>query len=280
MAVALVWIAGIAAAAALAAFLAGRAGLLDRYLVYFPERELLSDPGEHGLAYEDVWIDTRDGVRIHGWLVLPPEDAGRRVVLWLHGNSGNLGNRAAGVSAMARALGSPVLIVDYRGYGLSGGSPGEEGLHRDAEAAFDHLAGRPEYAGRPIVIFGRSLGAAVAVRLATVRGAEALIIHSPFTSVADMARTMYRFLPVSMLVRARFDNLATIPSVRSPVLVLHGTDDEIVPVEMGRRVYGAVTAPRHMVELEGATHNEPHHDPGEAYFDALREFLEGGVGRP
>ena len=150
----------------------------------------------------------------------------------------------------------------------------------DAEAAFDHLAGRAEYAGRPIVIFGRSLGAAVAVRLATVRGAEALVIHSPFTSVADMARTMYRFLPVSVLVRARFDNLATVPSVRSPVLVLHGTDDEIVPIEMGRRVHGAVTAPSHMVELEGATHNEPHHDPGEPYFDALREFLEEVGGRP
>ncbi len=277
---ALAWTAALAAAAALAAFLAGRAGLLDRLFVYFPEREVASSPGEHGLGYEDVWIESGGGARIHGWLVRPPDDAGRRAVLWLHGNSGNIGHRAAAVSALARALRAPVLIIDYRGYGLSEGSPGEEGLYADAEAAFDHLAARPELAGRDLVIFGRSLGSAVAVRLATRRDAEALIIESPFTSVSEMARLRHRLLPVSLLVRSRFDTLALMPSVRMPVLVLHGTDDEIVPLSMGRRIHAAAGRGR-MVELEGASHNEPHHDPAAPYFDALREFLgEVGGGRP
>ena len=259
----------------------GRLGVLDKFLIYFPEREVLSSPAEHGAAYEDVWIQTRDGPRIHGWLVRPPDVAAdfSRAILWLHGNSGNIGNRAAAVAAMSQALGAPVLIIDYRGYGRSEGSPGEDGLYSDAEAAYEYLSGLTEPAGARVVIFGRSLGAAVAARLATRRDAEALIIHSPFTSIAEMARRSNPFLPARLLVRARFDTLSIMPTIGMPVLVIHGTGDEIVPVEMGRRVFEAAAGPKRMFELEGEGHNEPHHDPAAPYYGAIREFLEelGGV---
>ena len=278
---ALIWIVGAAVLAALIAALARQAGLLDRYFIFFPERELLATPGDYGLAYEDLWIDTRDGVRLHGWLVRPsvPTGGSIRVVLWLHGNSGNIGHRAAAVAAMARGIGATVMIVDYRGYGRSGGSPAEEGLYRDAEAAFDHLASRPEFGGSSIVVFGRSLGAAVAVELAIRRRVEALVLESPFTSVSEMARLRNRFLPSRLLVRARFDTLSKMPEVRAPVLVFHGTDDEIVPVDMGRRVYQEALGRKRLFLLEGAMHNDPHHDPAAPYYSVLREFLEGGAGR-
>ena len=275
------WVVGAVVLAALIAALARQAGLLDRYFIFFPEREVLATPGDHGLAYEDVWIDTRDGVRLHGWLVrsaVPPGDS-NRVVLWLHGNSGNIGHRAAAVASMARGIGAPVLIVDYRGYGRSEGSPAEAGLYRDAEAAFDHIAARPEFAGSSIVVFGRSLGAAVAVELATRRQVEALVLESPFTSVSEMARLRNRFLPSRLLVRARFDTLVKMSAVRAPVLVFHGTDDEIVPVDMGRRVYEAAVGRKRLFLLEGAMHNDPHHDPAAPYYSVLREFLEVGSGR-
>ncbi len=277
---ALIWIVGAAVLAALIVALARQAGLLDRYFIFFPESELLATPGDHGLAYEDVWIDTSDGVRLHGWLVRPSisGDGSTRVLLWLHGNSGNIGHRAAAVAAMARGLGAPVMIIDYRGYGRSEGSPAEEGLYRDAEAAFDHIAARPEFSGSSIVVFGRSLGAAVAVELATRRQVEALVLESPFTSVSEMARLQNRFLPSRLLVRARFDNLAKMPEVRAPVLVFHGTDDEIVPVDMGRRVYEEAPGRKRLFLLEGAMHNDPHHEPGAPYYSVLREFLEGGSG--
>ena len=277
---ALIWIVGAVVLAALIAALARQAGLLDRYFIFFPESEVFATPGDHGLAYEDVWLETRDGVRIHGWLVRPPASPGAssRVVLWLHGNSGNIGHRAAAVAAMARGIGAPVMIVDYRGYGQSEGSPAEEGLYRDAEAAFDYLAALPEFSGSSIVVFGRSLGAAVAVELAVRRQVEALVLESPFTSVSEMARLRNRFLPSGLLVRARFDTLAKMPEVRAPVLVFHGTDDEIVPVDMGRRVHEAAPGRKRLFLLEGAMHNDPHHEPGAPYYSVLRDFLAGGSG--
>ncbi len=277
---ALIWIVGAVVLAALIAALARQAGLLDRYLIFFPESEVLATPGDYGLAYEDVWLETRDGVRLHGWIVRPAASPGgsTRVVLWLHGNSGNIGHRAAAVAAMARGIGVPVMIIDYRGYGQSEGSPAEEGLYRDAEAAYDYLAARPEFSGSSIVAFGRSLGAAVAVELAIRRQVEALVLESPFTSVSEMARLRNRFLPSGLLVRARFDTLAKMPEVRAPVLVFHGTDDEIVPVDMGRRVHEAAPGRKRLYLLEGAMHNDPHHEPGAPYYSVLSDFLEGGSG--
>ena len=257
-----------------------QAGLLDRHLIYFPEREIAEDPGDHGMAHEDVHIETRDGVRLHGWLVRPPDapEGTDHVILWLHGNSGNIGHRAAAVSAMVRGTGAAVLIIDYRGYGMSDGSPGEEGLYRDAEAAFDYLSARPDLSGAQVVAFGRSLGAAVAVELAIRRPVSALVLESPFTSVKEMGRLRSGLLPVGLVVRSRFDTIAKMPSVRSPVLVFHGTADEIVPVEMGRRVHAAAPGRRHLHLLEGGMHNDPHPEPGSRYYEVLREFLSGPGG--
>ena len=284
---ALVWAVAVAAALAIAAVLARQSGLVDRLFVYFPERELASTPADYGVAFEDVWIDSSDGVRLHGWLVSAVSSSSvssgaalghpGRAMLWLHGNAGNIGDRAEAVAAMVRATGATVLIIDYRGYGRSGGSPDEEGLYQDAEAAFDYLVARRKSHGESVAVYGRSLGAAVAVELATRRDVGALILEAPFTSIAAMVRRTYRFLPAGLVVRARFDSLAKMPSVRSPVMVLHGTRDEIVPSDMGRQIYQASPndkGDKRLFLMKGGSHNDPHTDPAAPYFTALREFLE------
>lgn len=165
-------------------------------------------------------------------------------------------------------------MVDYRGYGLSEGSPDEMGLYRDAEAAFDYLTVRLGKLEATIAVYGRSLGAAVAVELATRRGVWALILEAPFTSIKALGRHAYPFVPTWLLVRARFDSLAKMPSVMSPVLVFHGTRDEIVPTDMGRQIYGAVIGYKRLALLDGGSHNDPHHEQASPHFTALREFLE------
>lgn len=271
-----VWAAVLTAVVVITGLLAGRVGLLDRFFIYFPQQELVSTPADHGMPYEDVLIKTSDGVELHGWLAPVPisPEGSAWAVLWLHGNAGNIGDRADAMAAMARATGMTVLMVDYRGYGLSEGSPDETGLYRDAEAAFDYLAARPELSGAAIAVYGRSLGAAVAVELATRREVGALILEAPFTSIKALGRHAYPFVPTGLLVRARFDSLAKMPSVKSPVLVFHGTRDEIVPTDMGRQIHAATTGYKRLVLLDGGSHNDPHREQTAPYFTALREFLD------
>ena len=273
---AVTWAVVLTAALLVTGFLVGRVGLLDRLFIYFPERALTSTPADHGVPYEDVWVETSDGVRLHGWLAPVPIPSGEPawVMLWLHGNAGNIGDRVEALAAMVRATSVTVLMIDYRGYGLSVGSPGEMGLYQDTEAAVDYLVDRPELFGAYLAVYGRSLGAAVAVELATRREVDALILEAPFTSIRALGRRTYPFVPMGLLVRARFDSLARMPSVKSPVLVFHGTRDEIVPTEMGRQIHAAAPAHKRLVLLEDGSHNDPHHEPEAPYFTALREFLD------
>ena len=153
--------------------------LLDRLLVFFPERDLVADPGDLGLEFEDVFLEASDGVRLHGWFVPGRTDT---VLLWFHSNAGNISHRLENILMLNRDLGIGVFIFDYRGYGRSEGSPSEKGLYRDAEAAIAHLASIPGFdSERHLVIFGRSLGCAVAVEMSVRHESRALILESPFT---------------------------------------------------------------------------------------------------
>ncbi len=235
-----------------------------------PGRALTATPAALDLDFDEVELTTDDGLKLHGWW-LPVADA-RGTLLFCHGNAGNISHRLESL-AIFHNLGLNVLIFDYRGYGRSQGSPGEDGLYRDAQAAWDYLlAVRGLEPGR-IVIFGRSLGAAVAAHLASRQKPGALILESAFTSAPDMAADLYPWLPARWLTRLRYATLAYLGSVAAPVLVIHSPHDEIVPFKHGQRLYQAAREPKGFVELRG-DHNNGFLVSGPAYREKLAAFLD------
>ena len=220
----------------------------QRWLL-FPASPDRATAAEAGLAsFSDVAIATADGERLLAWW-RPPEP-GRAVLLYFHGNGGSLLNRRDRVRALtADGRGAP--LVSYRGYSGSTGSPSESGLTLDAEAAYRFLA---SYEPRRIVLYGESLGSGVAVRLASERPVGAVILDAPFTSVTDVARSAYWFVPVDWLLRDRFASLHRIASIRAPLLILHGERDSIVPIALAARLFEAAREPKRFVRLAGVDH--------------------------
>ncbi len=242
---------------------------LQCHLAFHPMRELEGSPAEAALRFEDVRLTTDDGVKLHGWYV-PADSPGGATLLFFHGNAGNISHRVDSI-ALFHELGLNVLIIDYRGYGRSQGRPGEKGTYADAEAAWRYLTEHRDVKPEQIVIFGRSLGGAVAVELATRHTPAALIVESTFTSGADMARRMAPWFP-RWLIFLRYDSLQRIGQVHCPVLIVHSRDDEMIPFEQGRRLFAAAPSPKEFLELEGG-HNEGYLLCLETYRRTLRAFL-------
>jgi hypothetical protein len=253
--------------ALLLAMYVGQAGLL--YLPDMPSRELAATPADIGLAYETVRIDTADGPRLHGWYL--PAQAARGTLLFFHGNAGNISHRLDSLRIF-HALRLNVLIFDYRGYGQSEGKPSEEGTQRDALAAWRHLVQVRGESPQRIVLFGRSLGAALAAWLAARERPAALILESGFTSVPDMAAELYWWLPARTLARLNYATADYLGGVRSPVLVAHSPDDEIIPYHHGRALYAAAPEPKAFLEMKG-DHNGGFLASGDAYLRGLDRFL-------
>ncbi len=244
---------------------------LEPLLTYHPVPFAGHTPAEAGLDYRDVRLRTADGETLHGWWI-PAARSDLPVLLFFHGNAGNREHRLHNLAGL-HAAGISVLIFDYRGYGGSTGRPSEAGLIRDGEAAFDWL--RAEVGDRPIVIFGRSLGGAVAARVALSRPPAGLILESTFTRAPDMAGRVLPLPGVRYLVRSRFDALAAVQTLRMPLLLIHGERDEIVPFAMGRRLLeAAVALDKTFHAVPGAHHNNTYVAAGPAYWQWLRGFLE------
>ena len=261
----------LALAACLYAALCAAVYLYQDRLLYFPVQAIAATPERIGIGFEDVWLPAADGARVHGWWV--PAPGASRAVLFLHGNAGNVSDRLETVEILHR-LGLAVLIIDYRGYGLSGGSPSEEGTYADALAAWRHLVGARGFAARAIVVFGRSLGGGVATWLAEREPPGALILESTFTSVPDVAARIYPYLPVRLLARTRYPSLERIRRIRCPLLVAHSPADEVIPYEHGRRLLDAANEPKSFLEMRG-THGDGFLTTGEDYVAGLRRFLDG-----
>ncbi len=225
--------------------------LVQARLVYFPMREVEATPRSLGLDYEEVKLRASDGVELSAWFI--PRDRPRGIVLFCHGNAGNISHRLH-VIRMFHDLGFGMLIFDYRGYGASQGSPTERGTYLDAQAAWDCLLERQTPPGR-IVIYGESLGGAVAAWLAKENAPGALVLQSTFTSLPDVGARVYPWLPVRLLSRFRYNARSHVGQAKCPVLIAHSPTDEIVPYALGRLLFEAANEPKEFLDLSGS-HND------------------------
>jgi fermentation-respiration switch protein FrsA (DUF1100 family) len=253
--------------------LVAAAWVFQRRLIYLPTHDVPS-PAVVGLPQaEEVTFPASDGVTLNGWFVPAAGVASSFTVIVFNGNAGNRAYRAHLAAALGRH-GIRTLLFDYRGYGGNGGTPTEDGLARDARAALDYAASRPDVDPARIAYFGESLGSSVAVRLAVDRPPRALVLRSPFASLADVARHHYAFLPVRWLLRERHDTVAMIRRVSCPTLVVTGDADSIVPVAQTRQVYDAAPDPKRLLIIDGADHNDFDLVAGETLINGLIGFLE------
>lgn len=250
--------------------------LFQSRLIYYPQigRELTITPQAHGLGYESVDIHTEDGETLHAWWVpaIGREPAARGIILFFHGNAGNISHRIDYLMMFSR-LGYATLIVDYRGYGRSSGAPSEQGTYRDARAAWQWLVQTRGARPMDIIIAGESLGGAVASWLAVQHAPRALMLMSAFTSVPDLAAQLYPFMPARLIARFGYDNLSNVRSIRVPLLVAHSRDDDIVPFAHGQALFAAASGPRQFVEMRGG-HNEAFIFAREEWKSAVGLFLE------
>ena len=238
-------------------------------LLYYPERQLVATPNQFGLSYEPVSFEADDGIRLSGWYL--EANAARGVLLFFHGNAGNISHRIVSLQLFNR-LGFSTFIIDYRGYGESKGKPSEAGTYLDAEAAWRYLVEQRNIDPSEIVIFGRSLGAAIASYVASKHSPRALIVESAFASVADLAGKYYPFMPVRWLTRFKYNTVDYASAVKCPLLVVHSRQDDIIPFSHGRRIFDAAPMPKEFLEITGS-HNDGFMVTGKAYEDGLVRFL-------
>jgi len=240
------------------------------FLPNMPGRTLTATPKDAGFDFEDVTLETSDGLKLHGWYV--PAAQARGVVLFLHGNAGNISHRLDSI-AIFHELGLDTLIIDYRGYGRSQGKPSERGIYLDAEAAWHYLVSSRGVAADRVIVFGRSLGGAVAAWLANQYTPAALIIESSFSSALDIARKLYPFMPVRLITRLEFPVSLHVSRLQCPLLVVHSRDDEIIPFTMAETIYESAAEPKSLLEIWG-DHNNGFLLSRDRYLSGLNEFIQ------
>jgi fermentation-respiration switch protein FrsA (DUF1100 family) len=229
------------------------------------------------LEFQDLFFTTADGVRLNGWFV-PHRDASVTLV-WFHGNAGNISHRVENIKLLHEKVKINIFIFDYRGYGRSEGDISEAGTYQDGVAALEFVGKQLDVKAENLIIFGRSLGAAVAVEMAGRHESRALILESPFVSIPEMAKSVFPLLPIGSLLQTRYDNLEKIAKIKGSLLVLHGDRDEVIPYDHGRRVFNAAPGPKDFYTISGASHNDTYIVGGDAYFQRLRSFIETAMAR-
>jgi uncharacterized protein len=241
---------------------------LEAHSIFYPSRVIEIKPDRFGLPFEDVYITAEDGVKINGWLIKHP--SAKSTMLFFHGNAGNISDRLIKLRFFYE-MGLQVLIIDYRGYGHSGGTPSEKGIYRDARAAFDYLQGRDDTKNLPVVAYGGSLGGVVAIDLVTQRKVAGLIVDSSFPSAAAMSKLIYPMIPTFFLA-VKFDSERKIRDIALPKLFMHSTEDQVVPFHMGERLFNAAAGPKEFVRLTGG-HNDAHIDCKDVFIGAIKNFM-------
>lgn len=248
---------------------------LENQMIYYPAKypDGFWEPERFGVTAEDCWLTAEDGVRLHGWYAEGIDSDLDITLLWYHGNAGNITHRLENMRDLLN-LGVNVFIIDYRGYGKSDGSPDEPGIYKDGIAAYDYLITEKEHTKENIVLFGKSLGAAVAVEVATQRGVRGMILESAFTDAKAMANIIMPFLPVGAVISSKFNSIGKIKNMYVPVLFTHGDRDTIVPVDLGKKLFEAANEPKEFYTIHGADHNDTYIVGGEEYYNKIKQFLE------
>lgn len=241
---------------------------IESRLIYYPIREHAAAPANYGLRAEDLRLEAEDGVALHAWWI---HGTGRRVLLFFHGNAGNISHRLERAKLLTERFGLDVLLLDYRGYGRSEGKPSEAGLYRDARAAYRAATDRGFTPDR-ILFFGESLGCAVAVKLALEKPCAAVILETPFLSVPALARRYYPFVP-RFAIRTRFDSESRVSRLTVPKLFIQAERDEIVPAHHARRLHELAPPPKMLYVIPGAGHNDTYVVGGAGYWSAWERFL-------
>ena len=245
---------------------------LENRLIFHPTTEILRTPRDVGLDYRDLYFTTLDNVRLNGWFIPHPQASA--TMIWFHGNAGNIGDRVNNIKLLHDKTAIGIFIFDYRGYGRSPGTPSETSTSLDGEAAIHYVPTQLKVESKNLVIFGRSLGAAVAAEMASRHDSRAVILESPFTSIRAMAKVVFPVLPIGPLLGAKFDVLDKVGKINAPLLVLHGDQDEIIPLEQGKQVFAAARPPKQFYPIKGAGHNDTFIAGGNGYCERLKSFIE------
>jgi len=244
--------------------------LFQSKLIFFPDKNIVLNPGQCGLNYKEVKFRTSDNLNLHGWYI--PANSAKYTLLFCHGNAGNISHRLESIKQF-HELDMNVFIFDYRGYGKSEGSITEQGTYLDAQAAWEYLIIEKNINPQNIIIFGRSLGAAIACDLASRKQCAALIMESAFKSIPDLGAQIYPFLPVRWLSRFTYNNLEKIQKINYPVLFIHSRKDEIIPYSHGEKLFEVANQPKQFLEIHGS-HNDGFYISNIIYKKGIQEFLD------
>ena len=242
---------------------------VENLYVFYPQTELEMTPEDLHLNYRNVYFHSKDGERLHGWFFSSDNDA--PVILYCHGNACNISNLLE-YTGLLMKKDLQVLLFDYRGYGKSTGSPSENGIYMDTQAAYDYLVNKEKIPSDKIVLAGHSIGAAAAIDTATKNHVRSIIIESAFTSTKDMSKKIFPMNLISFLLPANYNNLEKIAKISVPKLFIHGQEDEIVPFEMGKKLFAISMEPKYFYPIKGAGHNDTFVIGGERYFKIIADF--------
>ena len=245
----------------------------EKGLIFFPIRELEATPEEYQLNYADIFFPAADGIRLHGWFVPSSNPKVNTTLLWFHGNAGNISHRLENLALLHRFLDISIFIFDYREFGLSAGHISKAGTYLDARGAWSYLVEERGIAPGDILLFGRSLGTALAVDLASVEDCLGVVLEAAFTSSQDMLRRYFFGTIPAELTQSSYDNLGKIHLIRAPLLFIHGEYDEAIPLAMAQRLYESARAPKDFHVVVGSGHNDTYVLGGSGYFQQWRAFL-------
>ncbi len=243
-------------------------------MVYFPTVGLQNNPKQVNLDYEPVNLTTQDGILLSAWFVPAQGDAptGKGVILYCHGNAGNIGHRLDYIQNFHR-LGLATFIFDYRGFGESKGEPTEAGTYADVEAAWEYLTVTKKIPANQIIVYGESLGGAIATYIAAKKQPGGLILAATFTSLNDRAAEIYPYIPIRLISKFSYDSLARISQIHRPILIMHSPDDEVIPFHHGKSLFAAANEPKEFVQTTG-DHNNGFLNSEPAYSDSIDRYVK------